>query len=274
MSQPRFAVVVLLAVAIGGCSTPPPPEPVSTELPQLGLVGMWRVTAQGVEADTWLRLENGAAILAPDCELDGGWIATETEFAAAIMAWSGECTRGHAETAPWLTTATAYRSSGDGWELLADDGSVTATLEHDGWPEVRDNTDPALVEPPTVTDELIANYANPGTLTGGLVPATYLTIVGRWIPDTPPTRSAPYLRFTDDKKVAMSDGCNTSSSRWLITSGGALVTTGSMTTLVDCDGVDVTGALSEAVTAGIARDGSLHLIDETGTDIGVYVRER
>ena len=242
-------------------------------MPQLGLVGMWRVTAKGVDSDTWLRLGDGAAILAPDCDMEGGWLATETEFVADVLSWGGPCATDPTESAVWLTSASSYRPLEAGWELLAADGSLTATLTDDGWPKGLAGTNPDLLEAPSVTGALLSAYEAPATLPDGLVAAAPLSLVGEWAPVGPVTEAKPYLRFSDHRRVFTSDGCNDSSSSWLITDGGGFVTTGFVSTAVGCDGFDVTGALHTAVTLATDGDGLLHLLDKSGADIATFSRE-
>ena len=272
MSQARLVFVALIALALSGCSASPQPKPVQPDLPQLGLLGMWRVTAEGVDTDTWLRLGDGAVILAPDCDLEGGWLATETEFVADVLMWSGECEGLERQPAPWLTTATTYSSVGTGWQLLDADGAVTATLTDDGWPEGTSETAEEALSPPTVTTAFRARYAEPAPLRAGLRRADADALIGRWVPELA-TTVAPHLRFTDDRTVRTSDGCNVTTGRWLVTERGTLVTSGYSSTLIGCDGIDVVGALNRSATAAIDGDGSLHLISASGAELLAFVRD-
>src|SRR5690606_38701389 len=137
----RRAVVCALALLLAACAgvrgpespcdVPPVPDVPASD--PVGLVGLWRVSgAEGAGERTWLRLAHGSYQLWPQDECRGfaagGWRASARVFvASAPFAANGDCSLDPwPDGDGWLTSARAYRPTGDGWELLDADGAVVA----------------------------------------------------------------------------------------------------------------------------------------------------
>jgi hypothetical protein len=265
--------LVMATFLLSGCTTTLVTAPAEPELPPLGLVGMWRVDAPTENAETWLRVEDGFVLHRDDCIIDGGWLATETAFAASYSSYRGPCVDEQFDDVPWLTGAVGYEAAASGWSLVDADGEITATLTNDGWPEGISDASAEELSPPRVSDALRERYGAAPPLPEGLDPVTADYLLGRWIPTTS-TTAAPFLRFSEGAIVTTSDGCNETESRWMLSDAGRLVTTSFMTTLVGCDGVAVAELLSNTVVVGLADDGSLRLVDAEGTELLALKRER
>jgi len=275
---------VVVGLLLAGCATPrddAPGEPPDAVVPDgpaadpVELVDLWRVSdAAGEGTDTWLRLDAGSYQLWRDCDgfLEGGWAASGRVFvASAPFALNGDCGGDGAwPEVPWLQRAVGYQAAGDGWQLLDADGAILATLTVDGAPEPIATAAAFYAEPPEVTDDVRARFAEPAPLPAGLVPADAATLVGRWAP-TGRVANAPFVELADDGTWQGSDGCNASGGSWGADSGGRLLATSGISTMIGCDGAAVPVWLSTAGRAGF--DGEiLVLVGADGAEIGRLAR--
>jgi hypothetical protein len=281
----RRAVVCALALLLAACAgvrgpespgdVPPVPDVPASD--PVGLVGLWRVSgAEGAGERTWLRLAHGSYELWPQDECRGfaagGWRASARVFvASAPFAANGDCSLDPwPDGDGWLTSARAYRPTGDGWELLDADGAVVARLAVDGAPEPIDTAVPEYAQPPEVTDDLRAAFAEPAPLPEGMRPAEAADLVGRWVRPGWGTRSA-YVELAADGTYEGSDGCNASGGAWGVDEDGRLLATSGISTAIGCDGAPVPTWLATAARAGF--DGrTLVLLDADGEEIARLVR--
>jgi hypothetical protein len=233
------------------------------------LINMWRVAANGESEDTWLRLEGSSYALWRPCgPIFGGWRASTTEFlASAPDGWVGPCeTPGDI---PWLTSTATYERTADGWLLLDESGTETATLRLDGIPPSHPDVWDALLEPPEITAELLAFMNDrPAPLAPHLRAATSQDLVGYWVPlDDFPTR--PFVEFDagPPRTWAGSDGCNGVGGVWRLGNGGWLLATSGPQTAIGCEGVPMSAWVSDAARAGFDGD-ELVLLDMSGAELG------
>ena len=240
----------------------------------VGLVGLWRVTdAEGVDPDTWLRLDAGEYhVWAPCGSVSSGWMATDHVFlAAAPSGGTGECAL---VPLPWLNTAVAYATDGDGWSLLDTAGAVIARLHVDGEPPLHPDTIDDLQRAPEVTDRTREWLATPDPVPEGLTPATGESLLGRWRPVTE-YETEPFLDFADDRTWTGSDGCNGLFGAWTLDDDGRVLATAGPQTLMGCDGEPLAHALVTARRAAFDRsDGEvLVLLDGAGEEQARLVRD-
>ena len=281
----RFALPVVAILLLAGCAgqadpddLPPasPPmfaEPGEGESAALGLVNLWRVTgAEGEGEATWLRLDAQEFQLWRDCGMiNGSWVATDTLFLGEAWGAMGDCATDSMPQVGWLTQAVGFTATPGGYDLLAPDGRVVASLSIDGSPEPIPTAAEYFAEPPEVTDEVRAQFAAPAPLPAELEPAAADALQGKWVPvETTPTD--PHVIFNADGTWTGSDGCNGGSGRWAADSEGGFLATSGPSTLMYCEGAPVPGWVGQASAAGLDSDGQLQLFDKAGTLLGTLAR--
>jgi hypothetical protein len=277
VTRALFIAVAGLLLAACGTNVGPPPGPASSSSPvvpdadgrppsqALGLVGLWRVTASGEEADTWLRLDAGEFHLWRPCGfVMGSWVASESGFLAAGYGWHPDC---ESATIPWLDSTVAYRGSATGWELLDEEREITAVLRDDGAPPPHPDILDLYRESPTITGEVRDAFRQPAALPPGLAAATARDLTGAWAPVGLEVTTQPGATFLAAGSYSASDGCNGSAGRWAIEQNGLLLTTSGPSTQIGCDGAAVPGWVALARRA--AMDGDvLVLLDAGGAELG------
>ncbi|MCL1898059.1 MAG: META domain-containing protein, partial [Micrococcales bacterium] len=246
MATPALATespVATSALATESPSEPEPPIDPLTNVPSfdpIDLINLWRVTAPGEQADTWLRLDAGDYQLWRSCGFwEGGWRTDgQVFFAAAPTGMSGACASedGMADfdPVPWLAAAVTAEATTDGWRLLDADGAELAALTIDGAPPPDPNSADFYRQPPEITDELRGWMAQPAPLPAGVVPATSDLLIGKWVP-IENVSTEPFLEFTSDGTWHGTDGCNGIGGEWrLIGDQGALFAFSGGTTAIGC----------------------------------------
>jgi len=270
------AAALMLAACGTGVDAPPAPESSSSsftdvtpverhESTALGLVGLWRIEADGETADTWLWLGVGEFRLSRPCgSLMGNWAAAESVFLAETYGWSHNCAP---VAVPWLDATVAYRATATGWELLDAARSVTAILRIDGAPPPHPETLDHYRESLPITDDVRAAFWQPTEPPPALAPATTHDLLGEWVPTQRDGTGASGVTFLPTHRYSASDGCNGSGGRWSVENEGWLITTSGPSTLIGCDGVAVPGWVASARSAAI--DGEiLVLFDLDGAELG------
>ncbi|MHA6694193.1 META domain-containing protein [Homoserinimonas sp. A520] len=281
----RFALPVVAILLLAGCAgqanpddvlpTSPPIiiEPGEGESAALGLVNLWRVTgAEGEREATWLRLDANEFQLWRDCGMiNGSWAATDSIFLGEAWGAMGDCATDGMPVVEWLNQVVGFTATPGGYDLLAADGSVVASLSIDGAPEPIPTAAEFFAEPPEVTDEVRAQFAAPAPLPGELEPATADALDGKWVPvDTTPTD--PHVVFNAGGTWTGSDGCNGGGGRWAVDGDGGFLATSGPSTLMFCEGAPVPAWVAQASAAGMDTDGHLHLFDASGTALGSLTR--
>ncbi len=256
----------------GGASTPGPGASSTAPAEPLDLVGLWRVTeADGVDPETWLRLDAGwYMVWAPCGGLGGGWQAGTHAFVAAPPSNGIGDGCDLDDDLPWLSGAVAYERDGDGWRLLDDGGAVTARLHVDGGPPLRTDTIDDLLQAPEVTDRTREWLAEPAPLPDSLAPVAADDLVGRWVP-VADHETEPFLDLAADRTWTGSDGCNANGGAWVVDGDGRFLTTSGDQTQIGCDGEDLNGAMASARRAGLDEE-TLVLLDGSGAELTRLVR--
>lgn len=279
------AVVLVLAASLAaGCAgsdgmagpgterSPQPSSPDPSPGP-LALVGLWRVTeAEGVEGDTWLRLDAGEyTVWAPCGGLMSGWLASKHAFVAASPSSGlGGC---EFVDLPWLTGAVAYEADGEGWRLLDSSGAITARLKVDGEPPLREDTIESMLRAPVVTDRTREWLADPAPLLDSLTPVSSDDLTGRWR-SVIDHETEPFLDLADDRTWTGSDGCNQNGGAWAVDDGSRILATSGSQTEIGCDGEALPSALATARRAGLEADArTLVLLDGAGQELARLVRD-
>lgn len=230
----------------------------------LTLVGAWRVIAPG-SVSVLVRFDDQLTVRESCGVTFGAWDADRSGlFIGALFGGPRACI--HQLTPSWLSDATGFRAAHADRLLLNSAGAVVARLV----PVTRRVTFGGLPVPLSAQDRsrLVAGQRLPS----GLTPATRSSMVGRWIPPGfRHTRAShqPYLYFSADDAWQGSDGCNTTSGRWAVGRGGALVSTSGPTAGIACGwaGAPTTGWLEQAVRASVTGS-TLTLIDAHGRVVG------
>lgn len=253
------------AAAPSGRATPTP-----TDADPVGLVGSWRVVADGEEPGAVLQLGEGAALWRRCGNLDGDWAAgADGPFLAGFFAGAGACFPGKGLPTPaWMTAAVRYRLVAKGPVLLNQRDEVVARLLPGGRPKPQVSGDPAA-QVPVVTDQLRERLRRRvAPLPTGLVPADRGRLLGRW-------QAADGI---GDSSIDLDpvgvfrgkDGCNGQYGLWTVTAGGALLTAKNpVSSLKLCTGGrPAPGAWFEAA-ARAGFDGEvLVLLDARGAELG------
>lgn len=258
--------------------TPPAaPAPVTAQTPttqdeRLTLLDTWRVTGQGIDGDTWLRLVPGTAAVWRDCGLlEAGWALGPTAILAWPHQWDTACdTAGDAphedRLVPWLTAATSYRAAADGWQLVGADGTVLATLEHGTAPAEASARFTAMDDPQGSYDPAFWTE-DPAPVPAAMVPATVGDVVGRWSSGGAAT---PYLDLAAGGTWT-ANVCSPYDGHWALDADGRLLVTsfgGPEGTCQDSPLVDLL-----IVTTRLALDGDhLVLLDHVGQTNAVLTR--
>lgn len=281
----RFALPAVAILLLAGCAgqsdpddvlpTSPPliVEPGAGESAALGLVNLWRVTgAEGEGEATWLRLDAQEFQLWRDCGMiNGSWSATDTLFLGEAWGAMGDCATDSMPEVGWLTQVVGFSATSGGYDLLAADGRVVASLSIDGAPEPIPTAAESFTQPPEVTDDVRAQFGAPAPLPGEFEPVTADALQGKWVP-VEKTPTDPHAIFNADGTWTGSDGCNGGSGRWAVDPEGGFLATSGPSTLMYCEGAPVPGWIAQASAAGLDSDGHLQLFDRSGTPLGSLAR--
>lgn len=273
------AVVVTGLVSVVALSTGSPtgkqhvslgrPNSVGSQDPT-GLVGLWRVTADGSTGDS-LKLGDEVTLFQSCGVLDGSWKADSAgDFVAMSYGGDSTCFTGdHQLTPAWLLEATAFRVDGSARELLDVHGAVVARLDPGATPTVNSNRIKGYADPPTLTPALRQRLSEPVALPDGIQPATAASLVGHWVPKDGDGRA--YVDFTENGNFSGSDGCNGSGGRFAVGDAGHLLALEGGSSLIGCNGVNVPSWAGQAGRAGFDGD-ELVFYDSTGTVLGRLIR--
>ena len=251
------------------------------------LINFWRVSAEGVSPDTWLKLDGGWYDIWQACgTVMGAWRIRENAILfGGPDGSSGDCTP---DVLPWFTdwqvswlqNATSWIPSDDGATvtLLSPDGSVLATLHDDGTlPPENPNIWDEMRRVPEVTDQVQTWLADPAPLPAGYSPVTAAQLIGHWAP-TPTGPCLPWAGFAADGTWTGSDGANGQAGAWRVSNGAVLATVGAQTQMY-CDGLQEVGSwLWNAGRVGYPADCApdpetssptcLVLFDNNATELG------
>jgi hypothetical protein len=269
------AAAVAVGVAAGIGVWAPPQRPGSapirlhtTHANPLALVGSWQVIATGARS-VLVRFDGQLTVREPCGAVFGAWDADPSGlFLASLFGGPQGCI--HQLTPPWLTHASSFRTAHADRLLLNTAGVVVARLV----PLTRPVSFGGLPIPLGAQgrSRLVAGKRLPD----GLTPATAESLAGRWVP--PAFRHAtkgrqPYLEFSADSAWQGSDGCNSTSGRWVVGPGGALISTSGPNAGVACGwtGVPTTYWLQEATRASVTGS-TLTLVNAQGHVVGRLTR--
>lgn len=287
-----IALLAVVGLALASCATEDPPggpragpgsgssaPGVQSREPTMepfALIGSWVVSlADGEELGAVLRISPSDLSLWRSCgHSSGTWNANHHGlFVGEITSPGPGCPRDTTPpyNVPWLSDVVRYVSVQTGWALLRSDGTIAARLAPGGAPTPVPDVIASAADPPVATDEFLAAHAYPLPLRSGLRPATHDRLLGSWLAVVPSSRPSelapPGLTLEDSGDYIGSDGCNSSSGRWAVGDGGAIVATWGPTTLIGCDNVDARAWLATAAWAAFDGD-VLVLVDRAGKETG------
>ena len=220
------------------------------------LLGRWRVESSSrVGSEIELTLGSGdLSYVSVGLKFYGSWRAAANGlFVAHLFAIGGEGAESAAVALPAWLEPTRCRRDGDGFVLIGDSGDVVTALS----PIARS----LEVSPPG------SRAATP--LPPHLRPATRQRLVGRWEPveDRGRRPSRPFLSIFRDHAWSGSDGCNTTTGRWVADDEGSVLCASGMTTLAFCWGVPLPRWWARSARAGFVGD-ELVLVDDGGVTLG------
>jgi hypothetical protein len=275
--------IAALAVLLSGCAGPVEPTIPETAPPGTlddgqailepsALLGTWRVSdAEGMEPDTWLRLDDNVTVSFDCGNVGGNWAARDDAFLAQWDSYDAGCDFGTRNPVPWLTQATSYAAVDDALVLLDSVGDRVATLTVDGAPPHDDNG----LDDPFTGDVEVDEYVRKVIEDGIPLPeeATPIaSLAGRWVPSDKSEPTQAFVEFLDGGYFNTSDGCNHSSGRWALGASGSLISTAGAVTAMFCtDMRQVGGMIYDAVAVGMVGD-ELTFYDVKGVTLGALVR--
>ena len=280
-----IAASVVVVVLLGGCAGPAAPlEDESHEKVAAGsldderavldpsvLVGTWRVSdAEGMEPDTWLRLDEEATVSFDCGNVGGTWTARDDAFLAQWQWSEVGCDFGNHNPVPWLDEAAAYGMVDDSLVLLDADGKTVATLTDDGVPP-RAKTEPhdPFSGDVEMNERVRAAIRDSIPLPEQATPIE--SLAGRWVPSSGAGPTSAFVKFGESGYTS-SDGCNRSGGRWALGSSGSLLSTNIGTTFMACDDMySIDGLIGAAVAVGMVGD-ELTFYGPDGTALGSLVR--
>jgi hypothetical protein len=276
------AAVAVLVAGVGvarfvdRAPTPSITDGPATAHDPLALIGSWRLTGVDGEPGGVLRLsDRDLALFRPCGRLSGSWRASTDGLFVGDVHGITRCPVPPPSddwTPVWLRNAVAFRVDGTARELLDAGGEPVARLLPGGEPATGQLW---LNEtaPPVVTDRARTEALPAAPLPPHLVPASHETLIGRWVADEQGgTQRRPFVELNTDGQLHGSDGCNSSSGRWVAGPDGALLATEGPSTMMACSNLHLTGWVSQARRAGFDGD-VLVLLDANGVELGRLHRD-
>jgi len=288
-------VLAVAALALAGCTaTPPALEQVDAELASTQtsnastLIGLWQITTPDTEfkgAEEWLRLDNTRADFWNDCgTISGSWAGRGESVALLLLQETGGCLDTSAQTTlqyfagpEWALEARSYAKNSRGFDLLAADGSVVATLTAGRYLGTNSSVPAEWLSAPVAPANIDA-FAPASS--SGVEAAPLTAIEGFWSPtdadfDTSiPLDDQEFVGFNGSTIMASipcgTESIFTSANISLAADGSYLV----VPRIVDAGNLDCDAfayrALIESVRAATTDGSTLTLYDATGTVLGTF----
>jgi hypothetical protein len=264
------ATTACLVLALSGCAGP-----------SGGTTGNVAPSASAAAAvdlagTTWRVTDAAGATSGTTAHFDGSAVTVTSGDASSSYAWSaqgdqvlvGVSTSGLSGAAPaeWLTRTARVQRDGDGWALLAADGSRTARLiAADG------SASPA----PTTPVSLLQS----GTPGPGVGDTAAKALEGRWIVAGSPTSSITFTAGAWQATSSCATGALGGRGVYRVLPGGRLLVVRTATPIRGCPIAQGAPVLRPNAITAIARAASfrvrgdtLQLFDRDGTDLGALVR--
>lgn len=246
----RVTAAVTLALAcVAGCGSGTTVQPADdaavAPAGAAALAGLWHLTAAGEPDGAILQLGGGdLTVIRPCVSVDGTWAARGGLFLAdmpdelnRVIPHKGCPQKAKVAVPGWLASAVGYEPDGGGWRLLDARGSVVARLRPGAEypadaPQGRVSVSPIggtgdAVRPDS--EERARLNATPAApLPAGVRPAEPAELVGRWEPETRPSRcDRPYLDLRADGSWVGHDDDADLHGRWVAGEGGLALGTAS-----------------------------------------------
>jgi len=225
---------------------------------------------------TWRVTDAEGAASGTRAHFDGSAVTVTSGEGSSSYAWSaqgdqvlvGGSTSGLSGAAPatWLTRTARVQREGDGWVLLAADGSRTARLAAAG----------GAASPAPTTPVSLLQTGTPGP---GVGDTTAKALEGRWTVAGSPTSAITFEAGAWHATSSCATGALGGSGVYRVLPGGRLLVVRTATPIRGCPIVQGTPRLRPNAITAIARAASfrvrgdaLQLFDRDGTGLGALVR--
>jgi hypothetical protein len=225
---------------------------------------------------TWRVTDAEGAASGTTAHFDGSAVTVTSGDGSSSYAWSaqgdqvlvGGSTSGLSGAAPaaWLTRTARVQRDGDGWVLLAADGSRTARLTAAG----------GSASPAPTTPVSLLQSGTPGP---GVGDTAAKALEGRWIVAGSPTSAITFDAGQWRATSSCATGALGGSGAYRVLPGGRLLVVRTATPIRGCPIVQGTPRLRPNAITAIARAASfrvrgdtLQLFDRDGTGLGALVR--
>lgn len=241
----------------------------SDEEPGAGLVGLWKVEAEGEGNTTWVAFTPLGVTVERDRRLIyASWATGDDRIGAVVGGWDGALTD---PSVPWLENAGTFAREGAEFVLKAPDGSVLASLTPAKEAPAPRGASADSMSVPTSGAGSVFSLPVPPAVPGPALSPEDLT--GRWrTGDAAADGSRPFLTFATDGTYRGSDGCNGISGKWLLLPGNRLVFTSSGRTQVGCGNLQPVPEWTASTRSASVVSGALTLFDVDGTPLGAFDR--
>ncbi|GAA4735881.1 hypothetical protein GCM10025783_02340 [Amnibacterium soli] len=233
-------------------------------------------SAVDLAGTTWRVSDADDATSGTTAHFDGSAVTVTAGGGSSSYAWSaqgdqvlvGGGTSGLAGAAPaeWLTRTARVQRDGDGWVLLAADGSRTARLTAAG----------GSASPAPTTPVSLLQSGTPGP---GVGATTAKALEGRWTVAGAPTSAIVFEAGQWQATSSCATGALGGRGVYRVLPGGRLLVVRTATPIRGCPIVQGVPRLRPNAITAIARAASfrvrgdtLQLFDRTGTGLGALVR--
>jgi hypothetical protein len=234
----------------------------------LALVGRWHVDGPGIADGTDLILGDTLLLFQACGVQEGSWKAEGVDGLLVGHVDGGDqgCYLPTRVESAWLDRARSFVVDGATRQLLDVAGAVVATLRPGATPTAGPNRLPEAADEPTISPSQRAAAHDPVALPDGVRAPTLAELERHFVPAVDRSGKA-FVAFDAAGRWHGSDGCNGSGGAFAFGSGGRLLATSGLSTLIGCSGSPADGWVSQASRVGLS-DGNLVFYDAEAKELG------